>query len=50
MEYDSAALSRIAVEIGLLRLLRENGAITEEEYHGICAVAAKQTGSDLFLL
>jgi hypothetical protein len=50
MEADSAALGCIAVEIGLLRLLRDSGAITEKEYRGICEVARKHTGSDLFLL
>jgi hypothetical protein len=39
-----------AVEIGLLRLLRAAGTITEKEYRGICEVAFKHTGSALFLL
>ena len=50
MEADSAALGCIAVEIGLLRLLRDSGAITEKEYRGFCEVAARHTGSELFLL
>ena len=50
MDADSAALGCIAVEIGLLRLLRDSGAITEKEYRGICEVAARHTGSELFLL
>ena len=50
MELDSAALCSFAVEIGLLRLLRDSGVITEKEYRGICEVAARHTGSDLFLL
>ena len=50
MEADSAALGCIAVEIGLLRLLRDSGVITEKEYRGICEVAARHTGSYLFLL
>ena len=47
MELDTAALGCFAVEIGLLR---DSGAITEKEYRGICEVAARHTGSDLFLL
>ena len=50
MEHDSAALGSYAVEIGLLRLLRASGAITDKEYRGICEVAYKHTGSPLFLL
>lgn len=50
MESDSAALGSYAVEIGLLRLLRAAGNITEKEYRGICEVAYKHTGSALFLL
>ncbi len=50
MESDPAALGCYAVELGLLRLLLEQGAISEDEYRGICAVAARHTGSDLFLL
>lgn len=50
MELDTSALGCFAVEIGLLRLLRDSGAITEKEYRGICEVAARHTGSDLFLL
>ena len=50
MQPDSTALGVYAIEVGMLRLLRSSGAITEAEYHGICEVAYKQTGSDLFLL
>ena len=50
MELDSAALCSFAVEIGLLRLLRDRGVITEKEYRGLCEVAANQTGSNLFRL
>jgi len=50
MEHNSAALGSYAVEIGLLRLLRDSGAITQQEYWGICEVAFKHTGSALFLL
>lgn len=50
MESDSAAMGNYAVEIGLLRLLRAAGTITEKEYRGICEVAFKHTGSALFLL
>ncbi len=50
MESDPAALGCYAVELGLLRLLLEQGAISEDEYRGICDVAARHTGSDIFLL
>lgn len=50
MEHNSAALGSYAVEIGLLRLLRASGAITDKEYRGICEVAFKHTDSPLFLL
>lgn len=50
MELDAAALGCCAIELGLLRMLRDSGAISEKEYRGICDVAARHTGSDLFLL
>lgn len=50
MELDSVALACFAVEIGLLRRLRDSGAITEKEYRGIRELAARHTGSELFLL
>ena len=50
MKPNAAELCCYAVELGLLRLLRDSGAITEKEYRGICEVAARHTGSELFLL
>ena len=50
MEADSAALGCIAVEIGLLRLLRDSGTITEKEYLGIFEVAFRDTHLLLFEL
>lgn len=50
MQHDDASLCSYAVEFSMLRLLRDSGAISEEEYRGICKVAAKYTDSDLFLL
>ena len=49
MRRNDASICSYAVEIGMLRLLRDSGAISEEEYQGICKVAAKYTGSDMFL-
>ncbi len=50
MGSDPAALGCYAVELGLLRLLLEKGAISEDEYRGVCEVAVRYTESDIFIL
>ena len=50
MQHNDTSLCSHAVEVSMLRMLRDSGAISEEEYRGICKVAARYTGSDLFLL